>query len=40
MSDITYGKKDELKIKLNDQRKVLEDFQNRKEYTLFDEKDF
>jgi hypothetical protein len=40
MSDRTYGKKDELKIKLNDQRKVLEDFQNRKEYTLFDEKDF
>lgn len=40
MSDRTYRKKDELKIKLNDQRKVLEDFQNRKEYTLFDEKDF
>ena len=31
MSDRTYGKRDELKIKLDDQRKVLEDFQNRKD---------
>ena len=31
MSDRTYGKRDELKIKLDDQRKVLEYFQNQKD---------